>query len=483
MSEKAWSPVDKALARGGGPKRRLRLVEMPPWVNWKTRSESAQAIRWVQEYLPVPVGYGAGELMKLGGFQQKIVKTIYDNLATFVSIPAANGKSTLMGALAVERLCRGDAYAEIDVLATKRDQAAIVVEAAKRFVETVPELAERCEWYASAGVLEFRPTGARLAAHPARLSSLQGLNFSLAIVDEVGFADDALIEALVARLAKRPDARLVGIGTPGFEPNILYRLREEKAGGSLPPGVAFIEYAAPAGCELGDKRAWRMANPGLGAGFMTEAALALQAELMPERSFRTYHLGQWVEHSAGWLPAGTWEANPVAPPPPDGAEVVIAVEGTYKRTLAVVGSTLAGEVFHCWASDTATDEQVERVLSQCAERWDVLEVTHPKRIRTHLFAELARQSLPLRPWDGTADVEAASANELYRAAIDGRLVHDHHPLLAEHVDALAVRTNVDGSIRLVRGDDGKNADAALAARAAWWRALQLADGAGEMAIY
>ena len=39
-----------------------------------------------------------------------------------------------MAALAVERLCRGDAYVEVDVLATKREQAAIMVEAAKRFV-------------------------------------------------------------------------------------------------------------------------------------------------------------------------------------------------------------------------------------------------------------------------------------------------------------------------------------------------------------
>jgi len=481
----AWQPVENQLSSRGGPKQRLRLVEMPPWVGWRTKSESARAIRWVEKYLPVPVGFGAGELMQLGGFQKEMVRTIYDSLATFISIPAANGKTTLMAALAVERLCRGDNYAEVDVLATKRDQAAIVVEAAKRFVEVVPELADRCAWYASPGILEFRPTGSRLAAHPAKLSSLQGLNFSLAIVDEVGFADDALIEALIARLAKRPDARLVGIGTPGFEPNILYRLREEHRDGSLPPGVSYVEYAAPTGCDLTDKRAWRKANPGVGAGFMAEAALALQAELLPERSFRTYHLGQWVEQTGGWLPPGAWESLPVAAAPPDGDDVVIAVEGTYKRTLAVVGATLGGEVFHCWAADIATDEQLERVLTSCVERWNVLEVTHPKRIRTRLFAELARSGLPLVPWDAGADNEASSANELYRTVIDGRLAHDHHPLLTEHVEGLSVRVAVDGSIRLVRPDNGSPCDAALAMRAAWWRALQLAGegGAGSLSIY
>lgn len=457
---------------------------MPPWVGWRTKSESARAIRWCETYLPVPVGHGAGKPLRIAGFQRRIVKTLYDSLATFVSIPAANGKSTLMAAIAIERLCRGDAYAEVDVLATKRDQAAIVVESAKRFVEMVPELAEVCAWYAKPGILEYRPTGSRLAAHPARLSSLQGLNFSLALVDEIGFADDALVEALIARLAKRPDSRLVGFGTPGFDPNILYRLRQEHIDGSLPPGVSYIEFSAPPGCELTDRRAWRKANPGVGAGFMNEAALAVQSELMPEHSFRTYHLGQWVEHTAGWLPAGAFESCPVAPSPPDGAEVVIAVEGTYKRTLAVVGSTLDGELFHCWAADIATDEQLEAVLAAAVERWDVVEVTHPRRIRTRLFAELARTGMPLRQWDSGADNESASANELYRAVIDGRLAHDHHPLLVEHVDALGARVAVDGSIRLTRPDDGRPCDAALALRAAWWRATQLADAnRGAIAIY
>ncbi|HKE76655.1 MAG TPA: hypothetical protein VKB57_23760 [Acidimicrobiales bacterium] len=469
-----WSPVNSTL-QGKGPKPTLRLVEMPPWVNWRTTSESARAIRWVERYLPVPVGYGAGKSLKLAGFQREIVRTLYDSLATFVSIPAANGKSTLMGALAIERLCRGDAYVEVDVLATKREQAAITIEAAKRFVEAVPDLAERCVWYADPGILEFRPTGSRLAAHPARLSSLQGLNFSLAIIDEVGFADDALVEALIARLAKRPDARLIGIGTPGFDPNILYRIRQEHADGALPPGVRYIEHSAPPGCDLADRRAWQQANPALRAGFLNPDALAIQAELLPERAFRTYHLGTWTEATAGWLPPGAWEACPDQLPPPDGAEVVIAVEGTYKRTLAVVGAGLDGSVFFCWAAEAAKDDEVAKVIAACCERWDVLEVSHPKRIRTHLFNELDRQGLPLQHWDARPDVEAASANELYRAIVEGRLSHNHEPLLAQHMDALAVRTAVDGSLRLVRPDDGAYCDAALAARAAWWRAAQLAD--------
>jgi phage terminase large subunit-like protein len=484
MARQEWRPVEDTLS-AWGPKPKLRVVEMPPWVGWRGTSESARAIRWIERYLPIPIGFHQGQPMKLAGFQKQIVRSLYDNLATFVSIPAANGKSTLMAALAVERLCRGDAYVEVDVLATKREQAAIMVEAAKRFVQVQPELAERCVWYANPGILEFRPTGSRLMAHPARLSSLQGLNFSLAVVDEVGFADDALVEALLARLAKRPDARLVGIGTPGFDPNMLFRIRQEHADGTLPPGVAYLEWSAPAGAELHDRRAWAEANPALRAGFMAPEALAVQADLLPERAFRTYHFGTWTDATSGWLPAGAWEACPHLPPPVDGTEIVLAVEGTYKRTLAIVGCGLDGTVFHCWTAEAAKDDEVQRILGLCADRWKVVEVSHPKRIRTQLFAQLARDGLPLRPWDGTADVEAASANELHRAIVEGRLPHDHDPLVADHMETLAIRTAVDGSLRLARPDDGAPCDAALAARAAWWRAGQLAEAVPSepLAIY
>jgi phage terminase large subunit-like protein len=423
----------------------------------------------------VPVGYGQGEPMRLAGFQKRIIKTLYDSLATFVSIPAANGKSTLLAAVAVERLCRGDAYVEIDVLATKQEQAAILVEAAKRFVESVPELAEYCAWHADPGILEYRPTGSRLQAHPAKLSSLQGLNFSLAIVDEVGFADDALIEALLARLGKRPDARLIGIGTPGFEPNMLHRIRREHEEGTLPKGVRYVEFAAPEGAELNDRAAWRRANPALAAGFLSGEALALQAELLPERAFRVYHLGTWVEASAGWLPHGAWEACPPSPAPPEGAPVVLAVEGTYRRTLAIAGCTFDGAIFHVWAAEAATDAEVRALLDKAMDRWEVAEIVHPWRIRTNLFADLERAEAPVRAWERTPDSEAASANELYRAIIEGRLAHDHAELIAEHMSNLAVRTAVDGSLRLVRPESGAPVDAALAARAAWWRAGQLAE--------
>jgi len=468
-----------------GSQRPLRLVDLPPWHGWRWTSEAKRAERWITRYLVTPTGSGAGAPMRVAAFQRQILEAIYAYLATFVSLPAANGKTTFLGAVALERLARGDDYAEIDVVATKQEQAGFLVEAAKRMVEASPELVKRCRWHSREQILEYVPTGSKLQAHPAKLSAVQGLNFSLAIIDEIGFAHDETVESLIARLGKRPDARLVGIGTPGFDPNILHRLRGASIDGDLPDGVHYLEWAADPGSDTMDRAAWRHANPALRAGFLTARALEVQAGLLSQREFRTYHLGVWTDSSAPWLPNGAWQACPYQPPPPPGSEVVLAVEGTFRRSVAISGATMDGAIFFGWWSEAALDRDVSAQLHAACEQWDVRCVLHPKRIRPALFRDLRDQSVPCEPWNGTPDNEATSANEFYRAIVGGdmRLAHDHSELMADHMAAVRARYGVDGSLRLVRPDDDRFADVAIAARNAWWKAAEIAEDVGALTIY
>jgi len=474
MSEPAPGPAHGSLVFKGA-QRPLRLIELPPWHGWRHSSEARRAERFLAEYVVVPTGAGAGHPLRIAGFQRELLRAIYDHLATFVSLPAANGKTTFLAAVALERLCRGDDYVEVDVVATKQEQAGFLVEAAMRMVEASPVLADRCRWHSREQLLEYRPTGSKLQAHPAKLTAVQGLNFSLAIIDEIGFAHDETVESLIARLGKRPDARLVGIGTPGFDPNILQRLRAASMDGELPAGVTYREWAAHPGAATTDRRAWRQANPALRAGFLTEAALGVQVGLLSEREFRTYHLGLWTDQTAAWLPDGAWQACPFQPPPPDGAEVVLAVEGTFQRAVAIAGATMDGAVFHGWAGEGALDQDVRGWLERAMEQWEVRTIVPNKRIRPALFSELRELGAPIEPWDHSSDNEATSAMEFYRAILEGSLAHDHAEVIAQHMAVLRARYGVDGSLRLARPDVGGFVDAAIAARNAWWTASQVAD--------
>jgi phage terminase large subunit-like protein len=466
-------PVAHGALTKPGAKPALRNIELPPWHGWRYTSEAARARRWVESYLWLPTGAGAGSRFHVAPFQRTIIDALFDSLVTFCSLPTANGKTTFLAAVALERIARGDDYVEVDVIATKEDQAGMLVETAKRFVEACPELVPLCSWHSHDAILEYRPTGSRIAAHPAKLSAVQGLNYSLAIVDEVGFARDEIIESIIARVGKRPDARAIGIGTPGFDGNMLQRIRAAERDGELPAGVTYLEWAAPANVDVNDRAAWSKANPAVAAGFLREEALALQAAMLSEREFRTYHLGQWVDESAGWLPPGSWESCPVVPPPPEGSEIVVAVEGTYRRTAAVVLSTLSGEIAFGYSADAATDDELRRVLFDAANRYNVVEVVYPGRMRPSLFADVADAGVNVRPWNGSPDNEAKSANEFYRAIVEGRVGHDHDGLIAAQMGDVRVRLATDGSLRLSRPDSG-SVDAALAARLAWWRAYELA---------
>lgn len=432
--------------------------------------------------LVVPKGHGAGGPFRLAKFQREMLEIILESLATFISIPAANGKTTFKAAMALERMCRGDDYVEIDVLATKEDQAQRLVEAAYRMIECSPPLHDLFEFWARSSTLEYRPTGSTMRAHPAKLSAVQGLDFKLALIDEIGFVPAELVESLLARLAKEPDARVIGFGTPGFEPdNMLERMRELYHAGELPAGVRFIEYAAEPGCDIYDREQWRRANPALDAGFLREEALTVQAATLEEPNFRAYHLGQPIATGGTWLPLGTWDACFDALPPSDGQKVVLSLWGTYRQRVSIVGCALDGSIFFGWAADRARDEEVEEALRRACEQWDVLEITHKPHIRIGLMSRL--EDLPVEQWSSKYEVDKDSTAAFYQAIVNGELSHDHHPMLSESVARLQARIDNQGNPRLVDSSEF-DVSAILAARAAWWRAKELAeDVQGEPVIY
>ena len=229
--------------------------------------------------------------------------------------------------------------------------------------------------------------------------------------------------------------------------------------------MSSVEYAAPPGCELGDRRAWHLANPALRAGLLHVDALESELLLVPEADFRSYRLGQWVDAVVAELVTARYVggmSDGVAPP--DGTELVLGLAGTWSSSVAVVGATLDGELHVLYASDTATDDELEGVFSEAAARWTVVEVVVAPRTRGNLVATLrdagadGRPALEVEVWPATTEAEVVSATDWRRAIVEGRVAHDHHPLLGEHVASSVARNTPDGSLRLVPPEDGRPVD-------------------------
>lgn len=74
--------------------------------------------------------------------------------------------------------------------------------------------------------------------------------------------------------------------------------------------LALFEWSAPPEASKWDREGWRLANPSLGHGTITERVLASDAARDPEPKFRTEDLCQWVETiRAQPFPEGAWEAG------------------------------------------------------------------------------------------------------------------------------------------------------------------------------
>lgn len=461
-------------------------AHVPPWRRWKTRSRAARCIRFVETYCRVPSGARAGERIKLATFQKESVEELLaDGVRTGgLQIPRGNAKSTLWAAVGLWAVADHPDSPQVPLVAFNGLQATRnLYRPIRRMVATEPELSERLVVYSANTDRRVwcAWNDGELLPLPADAERLQGLNPTVALVDEAQTVAPEVMRAIMQGAGKRPESLVLAIGTPDpqGQTSALYDLRDRAAQGAP---IRWVEYAADAGCDVRDRRQWHQANPALKAGILHMDVL--EAELgdgnrpgtVPEAEFRMFRLGQWLDViQATWLPLGAWEQCPHADVPPDGTEVVLGLAGTWTSTIALVGATHDGAVFLAWSADNATDDDLETLLSDAWARWSVAELVVAPRTRAGLVRRLTDSGLPVTVWPSRTDVEVSSSTEFRRAIVEGRVAHDHHPVLGAHVGALVGHAGNDGALRLSAPEDGSPVDAARAARMAWWRAIESAD--------
>jgi phage terminase large subunit-like protein len=458
------------------------------------RRGGSRAIAFIERYVTVPKGTGARRRLKLRGWQRDIIHAVLDEprpRQALVSIPAGNGKSTLAAALGLYGLLAdGVEGAQVLVVASDGRQARIILNTARRMVELDPALYARVQIFKD-HLLEPH-TDSRFMALPADPGALQGWDPSMALIDELHVVTDDTFEAMAARAGKRDRSLLLAISTPPRatqDDSVMRRLVDHgREGGD--PSFCFREYAAPAGCALDDEAAWAVANPALDDFLHRDALRATLPPKMREAAFRRYRLGQWVTVEDAWLPDGAWAAcaDPLSPIG-DGAEVVIALDGSFSRDCtALVAATVTDRphvhLYRLWeAPEGARDWRVpvvavEDAIRDACGRWRVLEVAaDPFRWQRSLEV-LDGDGIPVSEFFQTAARMGPATARFYQLVVDGELTHDGDPALARHVANAILKADSRGA-RLAKEhkDSKRRIDAAVAAVMAVHRAAELADTA------
>lgn len=268
------------------------------------------------------------------------------------------------------------------------------------------------------------------------------------------------------------------------------------------PGFYLLHYAADPAMPLADdtgefvpELVVAAVDAGHPAEWIVPAQIArkLLVDKLPLHEFRRYWLGQFARGGGHWLPEGTFEARRHPDGltlPPDGTEVVLAFDGSYRRDSTVIwGCTLTGHLFEVgvWERpDKAGDRwkvprgEVKVAMSAAMKRWTVVE----------LAPDPPGWADEIEGWEdefGDVVVEfptnqyarmVPACTRFYAATAGGDedeallpMTHDGSPVLARHLRNAVTKSKPGGDVITKESlDSPRKIDAAVAAVVAYDRA-------------
>lgn len=232
-----------------------------------------------------------------------------------------NGKTGLCAPIALTGLMLGGDGAEVYSAAADRQQAKLMLDAAKRTVEMVPELKSRLKLYRDA--IEDPVTGSVYRALSADAYTKEGLSPTLVLADELhAWPNRELYDVLALAMGARYDAMMLIVTTAGVMTDIrgqetiayeMFKYGQRVARGEIEDPTFYLAWwAAEEGVDVLDEHGWADANPGLGDILDIEelrsAATRAKAGGFKESEFRIKRLNQWVTGSTVALPGGVFES-------------------------------------------------------------------------------------------------------------------------------------------------------------------------------
>lgn len=241
-------------------------------------------IIFIEKYCRHSKGKWAGQSVKLELFQKAFIQALfgfvdkdtgirkYKKGALFIG--RKNGKSTMDSGLANFMLTKdGEGGAEVYSVATKKDQAKVVWDEAKRMIKKSPALNKRIRCLV--GGIFYDETESFLKALASDSNSLDGLNAHFVICDEVhAWKDKNLLDVMYDSMSAREQPMLLETSTMGTVRESVfdneYEYFSEIIAGYEGKSNVVDETVLPVIYELDnpnewqDEKKWYKANPGLG---------------------------------------------------------------------------------------------------------------------------------------------------------------------------------------------------------------------------
>lgn len=293
--------------------------------NSSEKSRGQKVCEFIETFCIIPEGSKVGQPMKLEPFQQQFILDVYDNPHitnhAYLSIARKNGKTALIASLVLAHLVGPEAVLNSQIIsgARSREQAALVYNLASKMVMLSDVLSKIIKPIPSSKILLGLPMNVEYKAIAAEGTTAHGLSPVVAILDEIGQikgSQDAFVDAITTAQGAYESPLLIAISTQAATDADLFSIWLDDAKQSGDPHIVSHVYEATKDCDLMDERAWRAANPAIGAFRNAEDVRrqAMKAKRMPsaENTFRNLTLNQRVSLHSPFVSLDVWKSNGAA---------------------------------------------------------------------------------------------------------------------------------------------------------------------------
>jgi phage terminase large subunit-like protein len=420
-----------------------------------------------------------------------------------VFIPRKAGKSTLTAVIGLYELAFNEAGAEVFTLATNREQATIVFDAARSMVESMPD--EVKAWYRVSkyeiGKANDSQTMFRALSRDNKKSG-DGKNASCAIIDEAAqIADRNSIEVIFSGMVARKNPLRIYITTASFTKDTKF-FEDLTAFETMLNGDAIdnphwfgLLYGLDPQDNWKDETTWAKANPMHGISVYQDAIKERceQAKSKPAalNEFLCKTLNVYVSANTAWIDRDYWDKS-IGKDQGDPEEVFIGFDLAATRDLNAVctlkryasedyyaefkfflpeealslipthyrgifDQAVQSKILHITEGNVMDDREISEYIKQQASLYNVKEVGYDAYNAASLVARLHDNSIPVKKVGQGMAVLNNPSKHVEKLIMQNAIKHNGNPFVGWQLGNCEVYTDVNGNIKIRKNEADKSA--------------------------
>lgn len=495
--------------------RFIDYLENQSW-EWQFRPEYVEHVLEFASYLRHTKGKDANTPVILEPFQILLICAIYgfrskkDHTKRMVTdvivfIPRKAGKSTLSAVIGLYELQFGEAGAEVFTLATNREQATIVFDAAKGFIEYMPT--ELAQMYNPTKYLIGKAGDSQSmfrALSRDNKKTGDGKNASCAIIDEAAqIVDRNSIEVIHSGMVARKNPLRIYITTASFTKDTKFyedmsMLQNMLTGEATDnPRWFGLLYSLDPGDDWRDSSTWAKANPMHGITVFEEA-IAQRAEEAKHKpaalnEFLCKTLNIYVSANSAWVDRAYWDDERARIKEIREPEAVFIgfdlaatrdlnavctlkrfadddYEAEFKFFLPSDGYDLIpkhyGDIFrvarssgilHVTEGNVMDDREISDYIISQAAKYDVREIGFDAYNAASLVARLNEAGLPVKKVGQSMAVLSNPSKHVEKLIMNYAIKHDGNPFVGWQLGNAEVYEDVNGNVKVRKNEADKSA--------------------------